>query len=158
MCQAVLSPNLTKKIQWEVSQIADNRFPCVMLLGGLSVNLNHLKTSFTSFCNEMTRKYTTTNPLAAPFMSPNTFLKWLFSWIGSMNIDFRKHIDPWCLYNPKVLACDGTHIGVSIKHLNLATPVTKADSSYGPVAPYHKRYIYIIIQNSKSNLKLHIKL
>ena len=45
MCQAVLSPNLTKKFQWEVSQIADNRFPCVMLLGGLSVNLNHLKSS-----------------------------------------------------------------------------------------------------------------
>ena len=43
MCQAVLSPNLTKKFQWEVSQIADNRFPLVMLLGGLSVNLNHLK-------------------------------------------------------------------------------------------------------------------
>ena len=43
MCQAVLSPNLTKKFQWEVSQIADNRFPCVMLIGGLSVNLNHLK-------------------------------------------------------------------------------------------------------------------
>ena len=33
MCQAVLSPNLTKKFQWEVSQIADNRFPLVMLLG-----------------------------------------------------------------------------------------------------------------------------
>ena len=44
MCQAVLSPNLTKKFQWEVSQIADNRFPHVMLLDGLSVNLNHLKT------------------------------------------------------------------------------------------------------------------
>ena len=43
MCQAVLSPNLTKKFQWEVSQIAHNRFPCVTLLGGLSVNLNHLK-------------------------------------------------------------------------------------------------------------------
>ena len=48
MCQAVLSPDLTKKFQWEVSQIADNRFPCVMLLGGLSVNLNHLKTETTS--------------------------------------------------------------------------------------------------------------
>ena len=46
MCQAVLSPNLTKKFQWEVSQIADNRFPCVMLLGGLSVNLNHLINHF----------------------------------------------------------------------------------------------------------------
>ena len=44
MYQAVLSPNLTKKFQWEVSQITDTRFPCVMLLGGLSVNLNHLKT------------------------------------------------------------------------------------------------------------------
>ena len=42
MCQAVLNPNLTKKFQWEVSQIADDRFPCMMLLGGLSVNLNHL--------------------------------------------------------------------------------------------------------------------
>ena len=26
-----------------MSQIANNRFPLVMLLGGLSVNLNHLK-------------------------------------------------------------------------------------------------------------------
>ena len=26
-----------------MSQIADNKFPCPMLLGGLSVNLNHLK-------------------------------------------------------------------------------------------------------------------
>ena len=26
-----------------MSQIAHNRFPCVTLLGGLSVNLNHLK-------------------------------------------------------------------------------------------------------------------
>ena len=50
MCQAVLSPNLTKKFQWEVSQIANNRFPCVTLLGGLSVNLNHLKnTKITAF-------------------------------------------------------------------------------------------------------------
>ena len=28
MSQAVLSPNLTKEVQWEVSQIADERFPC----------------------------------------------------------------------------------------------------------------------------------
>ena len=42
MCQAVLSPNLTKKFQWKVSQIANNRFPLVMLLGGSSVDLNHL--------------------------------------------------------------------------------------------------------------------
>ena len=43
MSLGVLSPNLTKKFQWEVSQIAKKKFPCAMLLGGLSVNLNHLK-------------------------------------------------------------------------------------------------------------------
>ena len=44
-----------------------------------------------------------------------------------MKIDFRKEIDPVCRYNPKVLACDGTHIGVSIKHLHLNKPVTQPD-------------------------------
>ena len=43
MSQALLSPNLTKEVQWEVSQIADKRFPCVIVYGGSGVNLNHLK-------------------------------------------------------------------------------------------------------------------
>ena len=43
MSQAVLSPNLTKEVQWEVSQISDKRFPLATVQGGLSVNLNHLK-------------------------------------------------------------------------------------------------------------------
>ena len=43
MSQGPLCPNLTKKFQKEVSQIANRNFPLMMLLGGLSVNLNHLK-------------------------------------------------------------------------------------------------------------------
>ena len=43
MSQAVLRPNLTKKFQWEVSQIANNERSLAPLYGGLSVNLNHLK-------------------------------------------------------------------------------------------------------------------
>ena len=43
MSQGPLCPNLTQKFQKEVSQIANRKFPLVMLLGGLSVNLNHLK-------------------------------------------------------------------------------------------------------------------
>ena len=43
MSQGPLCPNLTKKVQKEVSQIANRNLPSVMLLGGLSVNLNHLK-------------------------------------------------------------------------------------------------------------------
>ena len=43
MSQGPLCPNLTQKFQKEVSQIANRNFPLVILLGGLSVNLNHLK-------------------------------------------------------------------------------------------------------------------
>ena len=47
MSQGPLCPNLTKKVQVEVSQIANRNLSCVILLGGLSglsVNLYHLKT------------------------------------------------------------------------------------------------------------------
>ena len=43
MSQGPLCPNLTKKVQKEVSQMANHNLSCVMLLGGSSVNLNHLK-------------------------------------------------------------------------------------------------------------------
>ena len=44
MSQGPLCPNLTQKVQKEVSQIANRNLPHPILLGGLSVNLNHLKT------------------------------------------------------------------------------------------------------------------
>ena len=43
MSQGLLCPKLTKKVQKEVSQMANCNLSCVMLLGGLRVNLNHLK-------------------------------------------------------------------------------------------------------------------
>ena len=45
MSQGPLCPNLTKKGQAEVSQMANRNLSRVILLGGLSVNLNHLKTT-----------------------------------------------------------------------------------------------------------------
>ena len=45
MSQGPLCPNLTQIVQKEVSQIANRNFSLAMLLGGLSVNLNHLTTS-----------------------------------------------------------------------------------------------------------------
>ena len=97
------------------------------------------KISFTAFCNEMTRKYQTINVLAAQFMCANTFVKWVFGWMGSMRIDFRKEVDPWCKYQPKVLACDGTHVGVSLRNMRLQTPITTADDAPTLVIPQHKR-------------------
>ena len=42
MSQGPLCPNLSQKVQKEVSQMANRNLSCVILLGGLSVNLNHL--------------------------------------------------------------------------------------------------------------------
>ena len=39
MSQAVWRPNLTKKFQWEVSQIAQKKFSCTMLLSGFKCKL-----------------------------------------------------------------------------------------------------------------------
>ena len=43
MSQGPLCPNLSQKVQEEVSKMANHNLSPVMLLGGLSVNLNHLK-------------------------------------------------------------------------------------------------------------------
>ena len=43
MSQGLLCPNLSQKVQKEVSQMANCNLSPVILLGGLSVNLNHLK-------------------------------------------------------------------------------------------------------------------
>ena len=43
MSQGPLCPNLSQKVQAEVSQMANCNMSRVILLGGLSVNLNHLK-------------------------------------------------------------------------------------------------------------------
>ena len=45
MSQGPLCPNLTKNFQKEVSQMANRNLSRMILLGGLSVNLNHLKSS-----------------------------------------------------------------------------------------------------------------
>ena len=42
MSQGPLCPNLTKKFQKEMSQIANCNFPLVMLLGGLSLKTKYV--------------------------------------------------------------------------------------------------------------------
>ena len=43
MSQDPLCPNLTKKVQKKVSQMANRNLSCMILLDGLSLHLNHLK-------------------------------------------------------------------------------------------------------------------
>ena len=57
-------------------------------------NVMKTKMSFTGFCDEMTCRYQTNNIMACPFMSPKTFISWLFGWLAAFKIDFRQSIDP----------------------------------------------------------------
>ena len=100
--------------------------------------------SFTAFCNELTRRYRTTNISSRRFMSPSTMISWYFAWTSAFKIDFRKEVDPWCKHNPKVLACDGTHIGVSLRNMRLEKPITSFDTS-DVKKPKHKRYDRVLI-------------
>ena len=88
---------------------------------------NYGKLSFTKFCHQMSDCYRSTNPHSAPFVSNHTFIELFFSWIVRMEIDFRQEVDPWCQYDPEVLACDGTHVGVSVKLQNLQEAITKPE-------------------------------
>ena len=101
------------------------------------------KITFTGFCKEMTNVYKTNNLKSAPFMSPNTFNSWFFGWLSNHKIDFRKQgIDPWCKHEPELLACDGTHIGVAVRHMKDSQFVTVPELPE-KLKPIHKRYFTV---------------
>ena len=87
------------------------------------------KINFTGFCTHMTNLYRTTHSNPQPFMAVKTFIGCFFGWLSAFKIDLRKEVDPFCrcVYNPRVLTCDGTHIGISLRHLKLEKPVIKSD-------------------------------
>ena len=81
-------------------------------------------------------------------MSGNTFISWFFSWIAACKIDFQKEVDPWCEYKPRILACDGTHIGVSVRNMKLGKPATMPDIKDGALKPMHKTGDRVILQHA----------
>ena len=66
-------------------------------------------------------------------------------WIASFKIDFWKEVDPWCHNNPRMLACDGTHIGVSVRNMHLDPAVTKNDDKETTLKSVHKRNDRLIL-------------
>ena len=74
----------------------------------------------------MNNTYKRHNIMSAPFMSNNTFISWFFSWITKFKLDFRQQCSI-CKFQPKMLAADGTKIGINIRHstvVPIETPTT----------------------------------
>ena len=74
---------------------------------------------------------------------------YFFGWLSAFKIDFKKKIDPICKHDPKVLACDGTHIGVSVKHMELDHLVTEPELKE-VVKPIHKHGNRVLVYNNEA--------
>ena len=92
------------------------------------------------FCNlVLSSKYSfCAFPLSTPFMSKSTFCH-VVVFLGCENENwFCTERDPWC-EKPKILACDVTHIGLSLRNLCLQGIETPS-CGQEQVTPRHKRY------------------
>ena len=81
------------------------------------------KQTFTGFVKVMNANYGRFLS-EKPFMTKNTFIKWWFAWASAMGIDFRKSCFG-CGENIKMLAGDGTKIGITLKQSTVIPIETK---------------------------------
>ena len=87
--------------------------------------------------------------LSRTLYEPKHIHKWIFAWLAAFKIDFRKEVDPWCGHKPETLACDGTHIGVSLRQMNLRNPVTSPDPTLPVLDMCHQRYDRVLITDTQ---------
>jgi hypothetical protein len=102
-----------------------------------------MKCSFTAFCKSMNEMYKMYDLNAAPFVSVSTFVRWFFSWAAALPFDFREDVDPWCRHSPKILAGDGTHVGVSLRQMHI-TPIDQPET-LEEVPTLHRRYDRVLL-------------
>ena len=83
------------------------------------------KQTFQGFVNSYNATYER-NQSPVQFKSLQMFIEWFFGWASHMEIDFRQVCEV-CGDSPKVLACDGTKIGIGFKH-SFIRPIEESDS------------------------------
>lgn len=74
--------------------------------------------TFSQYCKYMDRQYLSTCSTSRTFLSDNVFLEFWFAWASCQQIEFRQAC-LWCGWNPDVLACDGTQLGIPVGKLNI---------------------------------------
>ena len=77
--------------------------------------VNNSKMTFAGFVKTIQARYNRRKQNAESFMSVRVFIDWWFGWASHMKLDFRKSCDG-CGDNPKMLACDGTMVGVGFRN------------------------------------------
>ena len=91
------------------------------------------ETSFTAFCLLYSKRYM---QKTVQFMSHQTFIEYIFSWMANFKIDFRETCNA-CNFNPSILACDGTKLGFSSRKSSISPIETPTCDVV--IKPSHKR-------------------
>ena len=92
------------------------------------------ETPISAFCLNITEVYYETH---ISFMSRPTFTDFIFSWMSNFKVDFRQPCST-CGYNPKILACDGTKIGIFFRNAT-STDLMEAPTCDDELTPVHTR-------------------
>lgn len=79
------------------------------------------KNTFSGFVNCYNQNYARSDPNDQLFMSNRVFIDWFFAWASHMRIDFRQSCR-MCNGRTRVVACDGTKLGIGFKH-TFVTPI-----------------------------------
>lgn len=104
-------------------------------------------TNFSTYVERMDSIYQSNGCTPRQFCSKNTFTDAMFGWWANKKIDFREYIDPYCRYDPKVLACDGTHVGPALRTVRM-TPIEKPESNHNQVVKVKRfeSYYYFFLK------------
>ena len=98
--------------------------------------VRRIKCNFVTYCLIVTARYSDRNAESQHFMSPKTFRKLFFSWASHQLIEFRE-VCHWCGESPKVLAGDGTKIGISMQKISIV-PIESASKDEVIQTPHRK--------------------
>ena len=84
--------------------------------------------SFTLFVKKSNDRCLSYDLKSAKCMSVPTFIN-VCGWLSTKGIDFRQHIDPYCLHNVEMLDCDGARHGPPMTYTSLTKPTEISDSA-----------------------------
>ena len=100
--------------------------------------------TFSGFCQLKNNNYQLRADNAR-FMDPAVFIKWWFSWVANMKIDFRRPCDI-CGFEPKRLCCDGTNVGIGLRNANFEE-ISTFEPNTQPLNTLHRRMDRCFLKN-----------
>ena len=105
---------------------------------GISRMVRWIKCNFAAYCLIVNARYMDRNADSQPFISPKTFRKSFFFWASHLLIEFRE-VCHWCRESPKVLAGDGTKIGISMQKISIV-PIESTSKEEVIQTPPHRKF------------------